>query len=451
MTRNRPLRLLAFGWDVPFFAQFGRLIIGEAVSITATLEYGNRMKQLLNAFIDAGVHPEMSVRKARFVKASNLIAIISAVWVIGSLPTFTPYLPATWAVTLTTVACALGLCFTPLINSFGFYRSAQLYAPTIAMLTVAFNALYFGHQAWNDLLLIAVILIAFYYVESLYILLWVTGCAAALFVGVESWYALGHQGFLEGLVPGQFLITISNASVYSVAFLTIAFAYYNRAVLNSTQRALDMESARSESLLLNILPKSIAERLKNSTEVIADRVPEVSIVFADLVGFTEISRKMDAGQLVSMLNEVFLGFDRAAKRLGLEKIKTIGDAYMVVAGIPEPRIDHVQLAAEMGLAMQMHVDTLSPRYPDLRLRIGIHTGPVVAGVIGENKFAYDLWGDNVNIASRMESHGLAGRIHVSEAFVRAADDKWHFEARGSIEVKGQGPMNTYFLSRHSAS
>jgi hypothetical protein len=149
-----------------------------------------------------------------------------------------------------------------------------------------------------------------------------------------------------------------------------------------------------------------------------------------------------------MLIEVFLGFDRAAKRLGLEKIKTIGDAYMVVAGIPEPRIDHVQLAAEMGLAMQTHVDTLSPQYPDLRLRIGIHTGPVVAGVIGENKFAYDLWGDNVNIASRMESHGLAGRIHVSEAFVRAADDKWHFEARGSIEVKGQGPMNTYFLSRH---
>jgi adenylate cyclase len=249
------------------------------------------MKQTLKAIIEAGIRPQMSPRQARFVKASNLIAIISAVWVMGSLPTFIPYLPATRDVILTTVACALGLCFTPLINSFRFYRAAQLYAPTIAMLTVAFNALYFGHQAWNDLLLIAVILIAFYYVESLYILLWVTGCAGALFVGVESWYAYGHQGFLEGLVPDQFLITIRNASVYSVAFLTIAFAYYNRAVLNSTQQALDRESARSESLLLNILPKSIAERLKNSTELIADRVPEVSIVFADLVGFTEISPK----------------------------------------------------------------------------------------------------------------------------------------------------------------
>jgi class 3 adenylate cyclase len=279
----------------------------------------------------------------------------------------------------------------------------------------------------------------------------VTGCAGALFVGVESWYGLGHQGFLEGQVPDQFLVTIRNASIYNVAVLTIAFAYYNRAILNATQRALDKEAARSESLLLNILPKSIAERLKNSTEWIADRVPEVSIIFADLVGFTEISRKMDAGQLVGMLNEIFLGFDRAAKRLGLEKIKTIGDAYMVVAGVPEPRADHLQAATEMALAMQMHVEALSSRHPDLRLRIGIHTGPVVAGVIGENKFSYDLWGDNVNIASRMESHGLPGRIHVSEAVVRAASDKWRFEARGLIDVKGQGPMNTYLLSQDSVS
>jgi adenylate cyclase len=409
------------------------------------------MKQLLKVIIEAGVRPEMSVRKARFVKASNLVAMITAVWLIGVLPMFTPYLPATRVVTLTTAALILSLCFTPLINSFGFYRLAQAYAPTITMPIVAINALYFGHQAWNDLLLIAVILIAFYYVESLYILLWVTGCAGMLFVGVETWYALGHQGFLEGHVPDQFLITIRNASVYNVAFLTIAFAYYNRSVLNSTQRALDKESARSESLLLNILPKSIAERLKNSTELIADRVPEVSIVFADLVGFTEISRKMDAGQLVSMLNEIFLGFDRAAKRLGLEKIKTIGDAYMVVAGVPEPRADHIQAATEMALAMQIHVEGLSSRHPDLRLRIGIHTGPVVAGVIGENKFSYDLWGDNVNIASRMESHGLPGRIHVSEAFARAAADKWQFDARGLIDVKGQGPMNTYFLSRPAVS
>src|ERR1700683_957121 len=166
------------------------------------------MKQILKSIIQAGVRPEIPVRKARFIKACNLIAIISAVWLIGILPTFAQYLPATRDVTLTTAACALALCLVPLINGFGFYRSAQAYAPTIAMITVAFNALYFGHQAWNDLLLLAIILIAFYYVESLYLLLWLTGCAAALVVVVESWYAAGNQGFLEGDVPDQFLITI---------------------------------------------------------------------------------------------------------------------------------------------------------------------------------------------------------------------------------------------------
>ena len=405
------------------------------------------MKRILKAIIQAGVRPEMSVRQARFVKACNLIAMLTVAWLIGLLPTFTPYLPATRDVTLTISVLALALCLTPLINSFGLYRSAQIYAPTITMFTVAFNALYFGHQTWNDLLLLGIILVAFYYVESLYILLWVTCCGVALFAGVEGWYAFENQGFLEGLVPDQFLIMIRNASVYNLVFLTIAFAYYNRAILNSTQQALDKESARSEALLLNILPKSIAEKLKNSTGLIADRVPEVSIVFADLVGFTEMSRKMDAGQLVRMLNEIFLGFDRAAKRLGLEKIKTIGDAYMVVAGVPEPHADHAQAAAEMAMAMQMHIEALSSRHPGLHLRIGIHTGAVVAGVIGENKFSYDLWGDNVNIASRMESHGLPGHIHVSEAFVRAAAGRWRFKPRGSIEVKGQGPMQTYFLGQ----
>jgi adenylate cyclase len=156
---------------------------------------------------------------------------------------------------------------------------------------------------------------------------------------------------------------------------------------------------------------------------------------------------MDASHLVGMLNEIFVGFDRAAKRLGLEKIKTIGDAYMVAAGLPEPRPDHAHAAVEMAIAMQRHMETLRAKHPDLAVRIGIHSGPVVAGVIGENKFTYDLWGDNVNIASRMESHGLPGRIHVTEAFQRAVADKWQFEDRGQIDVKGQGPMRTFFLEQ----
>jgi adenylate cyclase len=409
------------------------------------------MKRFLKAIIQAGVHPEMSVREARFIQACNIVAIVTVAWVLLVIPTVFPFLPAVRNVVISSAACGLALCLVPVLNGYGLYRTAQIYAATIAMCTVTFNALQFGHAAWNHLLLLAGILVSFYYVESLYVLIWITAFGLCLFAGVEGWYASGRQGLLEGIAPDQFFASVKNTSVYSLVALTIGFAYYNRALLISTQRALDEESARSEALLLNILPKSIAERLKSSPQLIADRIPEASIVFADLVGFTEMSRKMDAGRVVGMLNEIFLGFDRAAKRLGLEKIKTIGDAYMVVAGVPEPRADHVHAAAEMALAMQMHVEALFSRHPDLRLRIGIHTGTVVAGVIGENKFSYDLWGDNVNIASRMESHGLPGRIHVSEAFVRAASDRWQFEARGLIDIKGQGPMNTYFLSRPAVS
>jgi adenylate cyclase len=406
-----------------------------------------RMKQVFNGIVGAGVRAGMSVREARFIKAGNIVALITVVWLILLFPTVVPYLPAVRNVLIVSVMCAIGLCFVPVLNSFGFYRTAQIYAPAISMCTIAFNALHLGHEAWNDLLLLAVILVSFYYVESLSTLLCLTLFGLALFAGVEGWYASGRQGLLDGVAPAQFFATIKNTSVYSVVVLTIGFAYYNRTVLNSTQRALDRESARSESLLLNILPKTIADRLKSSPQLIADRIPEVSIVFADLVGFTEMSQKMDAGSVVGMLNEIFLGFDRAARRLGLEKIKTMGDAYMVVAGVPEPRADHAEAAVAMALAMQAHVETLSARRPELRLRIGIHTGPVVAGVIGENKFSYDLWGDSVNIASRMESHGLAGRIHVSDIFARAAGGAWRFEPRERINVKGQGPMQTYFLSQ----
>jgi adenylate cyclase len=286
------------------------------------------MKRFLKAIIQAGVRPEMSVREARFIKACNIVAIVTVVWVLLVIPTVFPFRPAVRNVVIAGAACGLGLCLVPVLNGYGLYRTAQMYAATISMCTLTFNALQFGHAAWNHLLLLAGILVSFYYVESLYVLIWITVFGLCLFAGVEGWYASGRQGLLEGIAPDQFFASVKNTSVYSLVALTIGFAYYNRALLISTQRALDRESARSEALLLNILPKPIAERLKSSPQLIADRIPEVSIMFADLVGFTEMSRKMDAGRVVGMLNEIFLGFDRAAKRLGLEKIKTIPAKYI---------------------------------------------------------------------------------------------------------------------------
>jgi adenylate cyclase len=211
-------------------------------------------------------------------------------------------------------------------------------------------------------------------------------------------------------------------------------------------KELQVEREKSELLLLNILPKPIAERLKQGESVIADSFVEVTVLFADIVGFTQLSTHMLATELIVLLNEVFCTFDQLAEYHGLEKIKTIGDAYMVVGGLPTPRSDHAEAVAEMALDIQstiaqFKVDNDKP----LSMRIGIHTGPVVAGVIGKQKFSYDLWGDTVNTAYRMESHGLGGRIQISAATYERLRDKYLCEERGMIQVKGKGEMTTYFL------
>jgi class 3 adenylate cyclase len=218
--------------------------------------------------------------------------------------------------------------------------------------------------------------------------------------------------------------------------------------LNREHRLLQNEQARSEGLLLNILPKPIAERLKREQSVIADGFPEVTVLFADIVDFTRMSASLTPEALVAFLNDLFSTFDRLSERFGLEKIKTVGDAYMAVAGLPTPRPDHAQAAAEMALEIQQELSRrVAPDSGPLRMRFGLHTGPVVAGVIGTKKFIYDLWGDTVNIASRMESHGLAGAIQVTEAAYERLKHLYEFEERGLIQVKGKGEMRTFILKR----
>jgi adenylate cyclase len=215
----------------------------------------------------------------------------------------------------------------------------------------------------------------------------------------------------------------------------------------------------SERLLLNVLPQSIAERLKGRsdvaadafTEVIADSFPEATVLFADIVEFTRLSAGLSPEGLVAMLNEVFTEFDHIADHRGLEKIKTIGDAYMAVAGLPVPTVDHAVRAAHMALDMMEAIDRFNARTGHaLAVRIGINSGAGVAGVIGKRKFIYDLWGDAVNIASRMESHGVAGRVQVTQATRQRLSPLFRLEERGVIELKGTGPMNTWFLTGRSA-
>ncbi|NET89505.1 MAG: PAS domain S-box protein [Kamptonema sp. SIO1D9] len=212
------------------------------------------------------------------------------------------------------------------------------------------------------------------------------------------------------------------------------------------EEALRQQQQQTETLLLNILPEAIAERLKQNTSTIADSFESVTVLFADLVGFTELASQYPAIEIVEMLNEIFSEFDRLTEQLQLEKIKTIGDAYMVVGGLPIQRPDHAEVVAEMALQMQAAIAQFNLETgKSFKIRIGIHTGSVVAGVIGRKKFIYDLWGDTVNIASRMESHGIPGCIQVTAATRSRLGDRYLLPERGTIPIKGKGEMTTYLL------
>jgi class 3 adenylate cyclase/CheY-like chemotaxis protein len=219
------------------------------------------------------------------------------------------------------------------------------------------------------------------------------------------------------------------------------------AQIQAEKELVEIEKEKSERLLLNILPGTIAGRLKGGEKTIANGHQTVSVMFADLCGFTALSRKTTPADLVTMLNGIFTSFDTIVEKHGVEKIKTIGDCYMLVGGLPTHREDHAQVVADVALEMVQALNHLNQMNgTELAMRIGIHTGPVVAGVIGKIKFTYDLWGDTVNVASRMESSGAPGKVHLSEQTQSALGKDFILEERGMVECKGLGQVKTFFLT-----
>ena len=271
-------------------------------------------------------------------------------------------------------------------------------------------------------------------------------------LGIVAWFVLAPLGYLLYQMEARTepVLPLLYGSVQSIAMfaavLLLGEAVRSRRALDRAHRLLLAERERSERLLRNVLPGPIATRLKQGDEVIADRFPEVTVLFADLVDFTRRSQNTAPELVVRVLDDLFTAFDGLAERFGLEKIKTIGDAYMVVGGVPEPRPDHTEAVAEMALALREEVvHHLDPAGSPLALRIGIDSGPVVAGVIGRRRFSYDLWGDTVNTASRMESTGTAGCIQVTDRVRRRLGGCYRFEPRGPVQVKGKGMLDTWFL------
>jgi class 3 adenylate cyclase len=251
---------------------------------------------------------------------------------------------------------------------------------------------------------------------------------------IDPWLAASAATIPMGVQVTFFVLNILCVSV--TAYLLLQYAVRER----------DAALAQSDGLLLNVLPRSIAERLKRGPGIIAERYDDVSVLFADIADFTPFAERTNPEQVVGVLDEIFSAFDVLTERHGLEKIKTIGDAYMVAGGLPEPRADHADAVAALAIEMQAELARLSDALGlGLAIRVGIDSGPVVAGVIGRRKLIYDLWGDTVNTASRMESHGVVGRIQVTEATCQRLRDRYRFEQRGEIEVKGKGPIRTYLL------
>lgn len=229
------------------------------------------------------------------------------------------------------------------------------------------------------------------------------------------------------------------------AVVFVLTRYFSR-LKTQAYELLAQERAKSESLLLNVLPAAIAEQLRDGQDSVAEDFDQISVLFADVVGFTTLSERLAPSQMVGLLNAVFSYFDRLVARHGVEKIRTVGDSYMVVAGAPTPRTDHAHVIAALALDMlefRQHVD--HPEVDSLTFRIGVNSGPATAGVIGNTKFHYDVWGDAVNVASRMESHGVPGRVQVGPGMHALVDDAFVLEPRDTIEVKGKGAMQTWLL------
>lgn len=379
-------------------------------------------------------------QRLRILKVSAaLAAIISAGF--GLLEIWAD--PSYWWIGALNLAAAAGLAATPAL-----YRYGELIAPLtfvgVAYLTTFVVCWVVGTGSG----------IQFYFLASASISVLILGvdriklAAAVAGIGAALTIALQFLVPVSKLDQPAWLRNLSFALVVvSACLMVVATVWFALREIARAEAAMEAEYERSEALLANILPTAVADRLKNpAVDVIADSYPDASVLFADIADFTRRASQTDPGQLVGFLNELYSGLDRLVEQHGLEKIKTSGDSYMVVSGVPDPRPDHLQALARLALDIAATVAELrDPLGRSVALRIGLATGPVVAGVVGNHRFFYDVWGDAVNLASRMESTGVQDRIQVPQEVYERLSSDFVFEERGDIDVKGKGVMHTWFL------
>lgn len=392
----------------------------------------------LRRFAQIGALPsdsdEIRLRKSVLVLSASIMALLAVVWV-GTYAALGVWRSAALPLLYQLASAASILTFARK-HHYRLFRTSQLAMSLLLPFALQWSLGGFRTSAAVALWGLTCPVGALLFIGARQAVPWFLAFVGLVVVSaaIDPMLASGAPAIPNGVVLTFFALNILGVSTTVYVLLQ----YFVR----ERDRALD----DSERLLLNVLPAPVAARLKQSDGVIADGFPEATVLFADIVGFTGLSQRLEPAEIVVMLDRVFGGWDQLATRHGLEKIKTIGDAYMVAGGLPTARRDHAEAIADMALEMGAELARVAVESANaLEVRIGIDTGPVVAGVIGRTKFIYDLWGDTVNTASRMESHGIPGAIQVTERAYEHLRATHEFLERGSIEVKGKGLMSTYLL------
>jgi adenylate cyclase len=384
---------------------------------------------------------ELRLRKSVLVLSSSLMATLAFIWV-GTYAVLGLWLPAAIPFAYQLASAASIYTFARTCR-FHLFRASQLVMSLLLPFALQWSLGRFAASSAVALWAFACPVGALLFIGTRQAVPWFLAFGAlVVFSGlIDPALADGAPEIPEGVVIAFFVLNILGVCATAYVLLQYFVRARERALAE-----LEVERAKSERLLLNVLPASVASRLKESDAVIADGYDAATVLFADIVGFTPLAQELAPAAAVALLDRIFAGRDALAARYGVEKIKTIGDAYMVAAGLPGEREDHAEAIAGMALEMGAEAERCAEQAGlPLEVRIGIDTGPVVAGVIGRAKFTYDLWGDTVNTASRMESHGSPGAIQVTERAYERLRGRFELRRRGTIEVKGKGPMTTYLL------
>jgi adenylate cyclase len=405
----------------------------------------SRLPAWLRRLTDLGSLPsdseELRLRKSVLVLSSSLMATFAFVWV-GTYAILGLWLSAAipFAYQLASGASLYTFART---RGYQLFRVSQLLMSLLLPFALQWSLGGFAASSAVGLWAFTCPVGALLFVGARQAVPWFVAFAALVaFSGaIDPSLSAGAPEIPQGVEVSFFVLNFLGVCTTTYVLLQYFVRARERALAE-----LEVERAKSERLLLNVLPASVADRLKESDEVIADGYGAATVLFADIVGFTPLAQGLSPADAVVLLDRVFAAWDGLAARHGVEKIKTIGDAYMAAAGLPAPREDHAEAIADLALEMGAEAARCAGEGGvPLEVRIGIDTGPVVAGVIGRAKFTYDLWGDTVNTASRMESHGVPGAIQVTERAYERLRGGYELRRRGTIEVKGKGPMTTYLL------